>query len=275
MSNNNSILLIDPAFDPNRAPSCNLLIKIGLNSYSYAIIDKETDQVSAVFDEQECEDVAFSFAERLKTDSYLNLAYQQVKIATHTVNTIDIPSELYQEDSLMANTQFFADSTQADQLYTQSQSHFGFTTIFTLPKQFEQTTSNFTSEKKYQQNAGLLALAEAIADNALILDFTAGTFQALYLQNQQVVFQQNYEVAHAEEFNYYLLLMVKQLALNPATTHLYMSGIIHEGDDKHDCLLKYFHNRTFLSISNQLDQTILDDMPAHYYTSLLALDQCV
>jgi hypothetical protein len=274
MNNNNSILLIDPAFDPATASSCNLLVKVGLDSFSYAILNKETNQVSAVFDEQECENGAQKFAERLKTDSYLTLPYQEVKVAVHAQNAIAVPNDLYTKDSLNAHAQFFTEAPVGD-LYTQTQHHFGFTTIFSIPKTTNETLTSFTDGKKYSQHAGLLALAEKINDTTLLLDFSVGSFNALYIQNQQVVFQQCYEIDSQDEFNYYVLLMMNQLDINTKETNLYLTGIIHEGDDKYTCLLKYFSKADFIAASNDLDQQILDDMPSHYYSSLLALDQCV
>lgn len=272
--NNNSILLIDPKFDPASASACNLLVKIGLDSFSYAIVNKENKQVNAVFDEQECENGAQKFAERLKTDTYLKLPYQDVKLAIHTSNTIAIPNDLFNEEDLESHSQFFTEAHSGN-LYSQVQNHFGFTTIFTLPKATDNSLSAFTNGKKFEQNAGLLSLAEKLEETTLVLDFTVGSFNVLFVKNQQVIFQQCYEIENIEEFNYYILLIVNQLNINLQETTLNLSGIIHEGDEKYNCLLKYFSKADFIAISNNLNQEVLDDMPPHYYSSLLALNQCV
>ena len=107
MDNKNSILLIDPAFEPSTANNCSLLVKIGSKSFSYAIINSETNRVNAVYDEQECENVTSKFAERLKSDLYLSLPYQEVKIAINTPNAITVPDELFSEENLGANAQYF------------------------------------------------------------------------------------------------------------------------------------------------------------------------
>ncbi|RZL48182.1 MAG: DUF3822 family protein [Pedobacter sp.] len=271
MDNKNSILLIDPNFDPATAKDYTLLVKVGAKSFSYAIINKENKKVIAVFDEQECEDGAIKFAERLKTDSYLTLLYREVKVAVHTENSIAIPAELYNEDLLSANTQFFNGSVN-DNLYVNQQAHFGFNTIFAFPKNTDQTI-NFTEGTKYTENAGLLALAEKLNETALILDFAVNTVNVIYLNDEKIAFQHGYEIDHIYEFNYYLLLMINQLTIK-SSTKIYLAGIVHENDEKYNCLLKYFNQPEFLSVGNALDQQIVDDMPAHYYTSLLALNLC-
>lgn len=272
MNKSNSILLIDPSFDPAAAPNCTLLVKVGLDSFSYAIIDKETNAVSAVFDEQECKSGALKFAERLKTDSYLTLAYQDVKVAIHTPNMINIPNDLFREEELSAHAQFFA-TPHSENVYAHTQSYFGFTTIFSLPTPTEELLHNFKG-KKFQSTAGLLSLAEDKEETTLILDFTVTSFTALYLKNKQVIFQQCYEIENMEEFNYYLLLMVNQLQISTQDTKVHLSGIVHEGDETYNCIQKYFNHIEFISALKELNQQVLNDMPFHYYSSLLALDQC-
>ena len=272
MDNKNSILLIDPTFEPSNASNNTLLVKIGSKSFSYAIIDDENKKVNAVYDEQECEDGAKKLAERLKTDNYLTLPYQEVKIAIHTPNLIAIPNELYNEESLSANAQFFTES-HSNNLYVDEQVHFGFNTIFALPKSTDAALT-FTEGKRYQENAGLLNQAEQLSGPSLILDFAVGVVNVIYLNENKVVFQQGYEIDNSEEFNYYLLLMINQLSI-AKNSIVYLSGIVHENDENYNCLLKYFNSIAFLTVDNELDQQVLDDMPSHYYTSLLALHQCV
>ncbi|WP_199139086.1 DUF3822 family protein [Pedobacter sp. ASV12] len=273
MNSSNSILLIDPNFDPAKVSACNLLIKVGQDSFSYAIVNKETQQVNAVFDEQECENGLQKLSDRLKTDHYLTLPYQKVKVAVHTPNVIAVPNELYSEQLLANHTPYFIGS-HTGSLYQQAHSHFGFTTVFALSKTAEDTLNSFNLSQLFTLDAGLLALAQNIGETGLLIDFTASSFQVLYLKNKQVVFQQNYEIDNLDEFNYYLLLIINQLGIEPKETPLFLSGIVHEGDERYNCLAKYFAQLQFVNGQPELDQSILDDMPSHYYSNLLALDQC-
>jgi len=119
-------------------------------------------------------------------------------------------------------------------------------------------------------------LGSSLENTALLLDFTAGSFNMLLLKDRKMIFQNSFQIAHPEEFNYYLLLLIQELKLSPSGTTVLLSGIIHQDDGYYNCLSKYFGDLRFnLPPANQFDQTILDDMPAHYYSSLLALDLCV
>lgn len=275
MDNKNSILLVDPEFDLNTAADCDLLLKITPDSFSYAIIDKSNRQLKAVYDEQECENVPATLAHRLKNDIYLTLAFKDIKAAVYTLNTISIPNELFDPEQLNQYAKFFTEE-QSDNLYTRPFSTFGFTSIFTLRKFTEQTlAASLSNCKLYAQNAPVLALAARPDKTVLLLDFTAASFNALYTEGGRLIFQNFYQVDNAEEFNYYLLLIINQLKINTPATEVQLSGIIHTGDDRYQCIEKYFGTIIFnLPPAREIDHKILDDMPAHYYSSLLALDLC-
>lgn len=275
MNSKNSILLIDPDFDPNSATDCDLLLKVGPDSFSYAIIDKSCNQVKAVFDQQECEDAGAAFATKLKNDGYLGLPFKAVKIALYTENVIAIPDELYDPAQLNVYAKYFSEE-QSDTLYVQPVAGYGFTSIFNLSGFIENTLSaSLAASKRYDHSAPLLALAKGKGPGSLLLDFTAGSFHVTCLQEGQLVFQRYFQVDNPEEVNYYLLLVISQLKLSNTATTVHLSGIIHEDDHNYQCVSKYFNQIRFHEATgNETDSRILDDMPAHYYSSLLALDLC-
>ncbi len=276
MNNQNSILLIDPKFDPSTSVNCSLLVKLGIDSFSYAILNKELSKVVAVFDEQELVDAAKKLNDRIKTDVYLGLTFKEVKIAAYTENHIAIPNEFYKHVSVNLNTNFFPEA-QSGKVHTTTHSNFGFTSVFSFSSLTEELMSqSFEHSKKYQQSAALLKLAESSTDTAILIDFTVRSMNILVIIEKKVVFQKCYEIENVEEFNYYLLLIANQLSINLNNTSVYVSGIIGQEDKKYECLRKYCTTIHFLDfVDSNLDQQVLDDMPAHYYTTLLALDQCV
>jgi hypothetical protein len=272
----NSILLVDPEFDPSTAPDCNLLLKITSDSFSYAVIDKSSKQLKAVFDHQECEDVVTDLLAALKNDSYLRLPFGEIKVSVYTPNAIAVPDDLFDSEQLDNYANFFTE-TQSDILYTQPFARFGFTSVFNLEQFTEELLDTYlVNAARYEQNAPVLALGSPLAGISLVLDFTVGSFNALLVNDEKLIFQNSFQMENPEEFNYYLLLLIQELQINTADTHVLISGIIHEEDGYYLCLQKYFSDIRFnLPPAGDIDHTILDDMPAHYYSSLLALDLCV
>jgi hypothetical protein len=275
MNSKNSILLLDPDFDPNAVSRCVLLIRVTADSFSYAIIDKASNQLKAVYDQQECISPANDLAQRIKHDSYLSLPFQSIKVSLCTENSIAVPNDLFDAAKIHDYTQYFSEP-QSARLYVQPSSNFGFTTIFSLTEFLEETLGSLANGKRYDHSAPLLSLASGKKSTALLLDFTVGCVHATYLDGGQLVFQKYYQTDNPEEFNYYLLLIINQLKINTGGTEVYLSGIIHHDDSKYNCISKYFKSIQFSPAGHdEMDSRILDDMPAHYYSSLLALDQCV
>lgn len=272
----NSILLVDPEFDPHTAPDCNLLLKITGDSFSYAVIDKSSKQLKAVFDHQNCEDTVSELALALKNDSYLKLPFREIKVSVYTPNTIAVPNKFFNPQDLNSYANFFSEDASGI-LYTRPFARFGFTSVFNLEQFTEETLDTFLSNAaKCEQNAPVLAMAPTIEGISLVLDFTAGSFNALLLADDKVIFQNSFQIENPEEFNYYLLLLIQELKLAPSLTTVSISGIIHQEDGYYACLNKYFKLIHFnLPPADDIDHAILEDMPAHYYSTLLALDLCV
>jgi len=272
--NKNSILLIDPNFEPANSSNLNLLIKIGVDTFSYSIADEEKELIHAVYDEQECEDGVEKFKERLKTDAYLKLPYQSVKAAIYTPNLVFVPKALFDEQQIKLYTQFFVD-TDLQNIYVQSSEQKEFVCIFGISGATDKLlTTNWENVTLLPYDAGLLENAPATDDSNVIIDFTVGSFQLLYLKGKQLNFAQNYQFDGIDELTYYLLLIISQLGIHTKQTSLKVCGIIHKGDDQWNLLAQHFNRIDFLVVPTPFDTNILDDMPAHYYTSLLALQQC-
>lgn len=272
--NNKSILLINPEFDPKHSQKLEILVKIGADSFSYAIIDEAQKLIYAVYDEQECEDGYRKFNERLKVDSYLKLSYKDVKVAAHTQHIVFVPNELCDAESAGINKGYF-NTTGAENVYVQPCDQTAFTTIFSLPKAAEKVINErWPESRKLPATAGLQNLVTLFSKDTLVLDFTVKSFQALYLKQKQVIFQQSYEFEDVEELTYYLLLIINQLQIDTKNTAIKVCGIIHVDDEKWVRLKEYCEDLDFLTIDTGLNTNILEDMPKHYYTNLLSLYTC-
>ncbi|WP_432708093.1 DUF3822 family protein [Pedobacter sp.] len=275
MNTKNSLLLLDPEFDPHTAPACNLLLKITKDSFSYAIINQEHKELKAVFDEQECSNTLQTLKRLLKNDPYLSYPFATVKIAVNTDNCVTVPNKLFSSDAINSYTNFFS-SRESGKVHTRPNYHFDFTAVFNIDQGIENVLDqHFESAKKVDHQAPLLSLGARI-ENGLLFDFTALSFSLLQVNEGKLYFKNTFEIINAEEFNYYLLLLLQQLEPTVREMPVYLMGIVNSDDEKHLILKKYFKNIQFtLPQNDKLNYTILEDMPPYYYSNLLAIDLCV
>lgn len=265
---NNSLLLVDQNFKAATSVNCHLLLKITNDSFSYAIIDKNSEQINVIFDMQGCKNVEKDLKSAFETDSNLSQKYSAIKAAVHTSNFVFIPNEWFDADNLSVYAKFLGSDGK---IYTKYNEELGFNTIFSLNETFEQKLPENTV--LFPQSSPLLALFSQFSSDALLIDFTASSFNVLFVKDKKVSFQNHFESETAEEFNYFLLLIIEQLSLNESLP-IYLQGIINEDDDYYNTLLKYFNNLYFFLPAIKQNSELLADMPKHYFSGLLALDLC-
>nr|WP_199158933.1 DUF3822 family protein [Pedobacter sp. ASV2] len=265
---NNSLLLVDPNFKADASVNCHLLLKITNDSFSYAVVNKNDEQINLVFDKQACTDIEQDLKLAFENDRYLSLNYAAIKVAVHTSNFIFVPNEWFDADNLAVYSKYLG---LDGKVYTRHNKDLGFNTFFSLDEKFE----NYLPKDAalFAQSEPLLALSGHLTDEALLIDFTAFSFNVLYIRDKKINFQNHYQSETAEEFNYFLLLIIEQLNLNDAVP-VYLAGIINEDDDLYNCLLKYFNQLYFFLPAGNKNSELLADMPKHYFSGLLALDLC-
>lgn len=263
----NSLLLVDPGFKADASANCHLLLKITNDSISYAIINKDSDEINVIFDKQGCEDIEQDLKNIFETASHLSLPYRAIKAAIHTTNFIFIPDEWFDAGNLAVYSNFMHTEGK---IHIKHHSNLGFNTLFSLDLGIEEKLPESTIF--YPQSSPLLALSSHLSADALLIDFTASSFNILLMKDNKINFQNHYQSETAEEFNYFLLLIIEQLGLDESI-NIYLQGIINEDDDYYNTLLKYFNNLYFFLPAGK-NSELLADMPQHYFSGLLALDLC-
>ncbi|UKT66064.1 DUF3822 family protein [Pedobacter mucosus] len=265
---NNSLLLVDPDYKVNSSANCHLLLKITNDSFSYAVIEKNSDRIKIIFDKQCCENIEQELKRAFEKDQNLSQNYQTIKAAVHTSNFLFIPDEWFAEKNLSVYAKYLG---AENKIYNKPHTKFGFNTLFTLEANIEDKLPEQTV--LFPQSEPLLALFDQVANDSILIDFTAKSFNILYILDKKVNFQNHYQAETAEEFNYFLLLIIDQLNLNDSIP-VYLQGIINEDDEYYNCLLKYFNNLHFFLPTGKHHSELLADMPKHYFSGLLALDLC-
>jgi hypothetical protein len=277
MNNKNSILLEDPGFDPVAALNCNLLLKITADSFSYAILNTTKEKIEVVYDCQDFQPTANNLSSTILSDPYLSLLFNRVKIGSYTTNTIAVPEAIYNPNVVEPYFKYFTDLEHySDSVYTANYSGQDFKSLFLLPNAVESAIKTHWREAhSFEQTASLLAINQAAERQQFYIDFTAGSFHAMLLHEGKMIFQNVFQIENPEEFHYYLLLVLKQLKISTTDTKVLASGILNEGDEQHSILMKYFPRVDLCTPGEStLNNSILEDMPPHYYTSLLALNLC-
>ncbi|RZL18282.1 MAG: DUF3822 family protein, partial [Pedobacter sp.] len=180
---NNSLLLIDPNFKIAESINCHLLLKITNDSFSYAVVNKERGQVNVIFDKQHSGDIEQDLKVAFETDAHLTQKYGAIKAAVYTSNFIFVPHEWFDADNQSVYSKFLGSEGK---FYTQHHTELGFNTLFSISEKVEDKLPKGT--QFYPQSSPLFALFGNLSGDALLIDFTASTFNVLFVKDKKINF---------------------------------------------------------------------------------------
>ncbi len=266
------------------ATKCNLLVHIGSDTLRYAIVDSVRDEVKvlAEYDNGKTASVTDlvkaieSLPESTKQFKY---SFNKVKVSYDTFNYTFIPAELYAQDDVEVYAKFISIEDNAEVLVTNvrtadlknvstidSRLHQSISRIFHNPKIFNQASSFLEGTKK---NLG------RDQESALFIDFSDGQFQVVYFKKSKLEFYNTFEFTNPDEFNYYLLFIIKSLSLKTEKTQATISGMITGTDEVYKRIQKYFATVSFADSRSLLKYPEgFEEVSQHTYFSLIALDLC-
>jgi hypothetical protein len=275
--NTPKIHLTEQNFQSQHSGKCNLLIRISNQRLSYAIVDQGNDQLKVLFDSPVKKDPD-AIKILMQQDHFLKFHFHKIKISVETSKFTFIPKEVYAEPDVDSYALFIHPGTQSDVLVKDIRSakvknivaidkHLKefLTVFFTRPNIFNQANPLIESALKVYRNA----------NTTLLLQFNAGSFEALILENSCFKYYNLFSIDSPDELNYFLLAIIQELELKNTETQTVLCGDISEHDESYRRVQKYFSNISFAD-SNKLirHSEIFNEVPAHQFFSLIGLNIC-
>jgi len=280
---NDPIHLTDKHFNPENTGNCHLLIHLAEQSYSYAIIDKEEDRPGILVKKRFSEHArSLSAGERLEIllaeNAYLKHRFRKVKVSIETKSFTFIPKDLYSGDDLAQYSKFIGSPPEA-RVLSSAISFYGIVNVCGIDADLaDQLQTQFHEPLVLSQvNPFMAGISKLISNGrpaGLFLNFNAGNFEAAVIKDGTLEFYNIFEIASADEFNYFLLNLISQFDTDrsmPVT----LSGEVQEEDEYFKRLIKYFDNISFTdSGMTGGGSELFDRIPPHVFFSLLSLDLC-
>ncbi|MGY3052178.1 hypothetical protein ACVWYG_000365 [Pedobacter sp. UYEF25] len=264
----NSLLLADTDFASQPSNGCHLLLKISEDGFSYAILDQEQNVPKVLFSIEQSDLLLSKISKIFNSDRFLSLNFASVKAAVQTSNFLFIPEDLY-EEKYIDNYKHFLN--YPDEIKKCHHKNLSLVTLLGLQPELKSLLPEKTVF--FPILSPLWICLNASLDPCFLVDFGARSVSFLYQKSGTLLFQNSFAVSNIEEFNYFLLLLMQELNL-VETIPVLIQGLADEHDDYTNCLKKYFLE-VRLNIPNNLAYNQLtDQMPTHYFNTLLAIHLC-
>ena len=280
---NSPIHLTDEEFNLDSSGDRHLLIHIADQSYSCAIIDKERSRLGVVVKKKFGQQAgSMNSSEKLEIilsdNGYLKQDFQSVKISVETTAFTFVPEELYSDDDLPQYTKFMGASPDSVVLSSNIRPY-GIANICAIDAAFgSKLRSVFRDPLIVSQAnpfiAGIYSRIISGNPSGLFLNCCTDRFEAAVVQSGTLEFYNIFRTRTTDEFNYYLLSLISQLALDRSMA-VTLSGEIQQEDENFMRLSKYFDNISFSDsriMRNGSD--VFKRLPSHEFFSLMSLDLC-
>lgn len=257
-----SILIVDQDFNNNQSSDYNLVLKLSEDGISYLLSHKKDAHIAVLFDQGFSHNLQNSLEELLAADPLLSKNYNSVKCVVGTQDFNFIPQDFAQIQIHPALCSMHD--------WVSSHSLQKFTTTFSFPQEIQQLLPKDSQVLPHSEL--LQALAAKHQQDGLYLNFNSRSADVLWQTQGQIQFQNTFNLNKPSDLEYYLLLLKQELKLAD-NTPLQLSGFIDQGDAYSDILHKLFKEVYWLKPHESLRKAmVLEQMPAHYYVGLLALN---
>jgi hypothetical protein len=277
--------LIDNTLQSQTAAKCDLLIHIGTRTLKYAVIDNLRDEIKAVA-EYELTDIKslndlIVALDRLRENKIeFKYPFNKIKVSFDSYKYTFIPEELFEAENEHDYSKFI-NPAASDLILTNRIKSANIRNIFAIDANFNAALIRiFNNPRIYNQASpfiqGIKKTNPYKNNNCLFIDLQTDHIEIAYLKNSEFILYNLIECVNADEFNYFLLNIIKELDLDLTDTKLILSGqIALEDDENYKRILKYFKDPEFA------DSTLFFRLPdlfkklnPYTYFSLFGLNEC-
>ncbi len=270
MNQQQSFLFIDPDFHQEKANQYELTIRIGPEQWSYLVCDKERKAL-VLADELTCHPETALEQALQQEGQLLHLAYSKVRIVVVGASVVTLPDELHSDSALEIQRNWLGAGEQ--RMYQNRVNDESLHYFFTLPPDLEKLLTTHFPEAVHLSYPRMALEIAGLQKEDVIFDFSLKTVHISIFHKQQVLFQKQFDLADAEELNYYLHLLTHQFGISFKEKTARIAGIIHENDAFYTTLQDHFSQMELLPVETE-PETIFTHMPLHYYKTLMVASTC-
>ncbi|HEY0896376.1 MAG TPA: DUF3822 family protein [Sphingobacteriaceae bacterium] len=261
------------------AEKTTLLIHFGISSASFCMLDSRGGQVVAVGETAMEGQSPASLEKLISVWDFLTYSYEETRISVDIFHFTFIPlihyNHVYLADYAKFAKQGPDESARAERIPTA-----GLANVYAMNRQFEDSLNlHLRNPKIFTQISPFLNGARRISQSSvrwnIFINVKPGAFEIAVIREDGLQYYNIFRFANPEEFNYFVLLVVRNFQPGSESTFLTISGCIEENDILFAILRKYF-DRVLLAPAEMiynLPVPLRNQLPYRYY-SLFSLQLC-
>lgn len=277
------INVVDESFDLKRASEYHLSIQVGLDGFSFCILDVQRKKY-IVFRHIPLIVGKLQFlARKMETifeqEDKLNASYQSVSIAYSTNKATLVPKEFSNPVQFEKVAGFTNELSRTEDVRADDIPGFNYQLVYSFPKELMTVFNRkFTDFQFRHKSIALIETTQNQRDekkNTLLINFEKKYIRIIALKGSQISLYNSFYFKNESDFLYYTLNVCHNLQLDAERDEILIGGYV-AGDSAYiRQLKKYIGNVQFLKPSADYSYgNIFDKAQKHQFISLLNSYTC-
>ncbi|MFU8842292.1 MAG: DUF3822 family protein [Bacteroidales bacterium] len=276
----------DESLTEDLTGACSLSIQFSFESICFSIFYSPLNKYLAI------ESVDFgkflspessigTFSTYIRNHPWLRLPYSEIRIFYEAVKTTLVPSPLFLEDHKENFAQFNFASDINHQVLSDKIRNLDAYIVYEVHKAFSDLWADFFPAHTLNCHAGrLIDLVMLMNKNSpfqkrVFINVRKSYVDIAVHEGNKLLFFNSFAFRTREDFIYYVIFVMEQLAIHPEETEWMLSGFIDRDTPMFDILYKYVKNIRFLSGSDAFKYSYhFDEIPEHYFFNLINSRLC-
>jgi hypothetical protein len=274
----------DESFDIKLASEYHLSIQIGLDGFSFCILDTRRNKY-VVFQHIPLIVGKIQFLSRkieaiFDHEEKLNASFKSVSITYSTNKATLIPKEYSGSASFIKIASVTNDTSRNEDMDTNEIPGFGYLLAYSYPKEMMALLNKkYTDFRFCHKSIPLIALAvdqRTEKKNTLLINFEKKYIRMIALKDMQIDLYNSFYFKNESDFLYYALYIWQGLQFDPERDEILIGGYVADDSNFIRQLKKYIGNVRFLNPSADFNYgNTFEKIQKHQFVSLLNTYPCV
>ncbi|MBI4647342.1 MAG: DUF3822 family protein [Bacteroidia bacterium] len=282
----NNISLIDETLDINLTLTYHLSIQIGLNGFSYCILDSVRNKFIVLKHFPFNEDIQTvqlpgKYKDIIERDELLKKTYKSVRLIYLAQKAILVPFPLFNKENIRDFFSFNHPLTGSEAIFYNKLGNTGAYNIFTIPDELAKETNALFAKVKYYQQATpilenlMITYKNKTEQKKVFVHVNPHFFDISVIAPPSLLLYNTFLYKNEKDFIYFIMYIFEQLKLSPEKTELILSGNIEKKNAYYNILKKFIREVKFEKLNDNFTYSYtFYDIPAHCFVNLINIHTC-
>jgi hypothetical protein len=277
--------IIEDSFAEKDASKYNLSILIGMDRFSYAVLDDE-NHLLALKSYLISADLTVSkklhpaLQEIFMEDETLKLPFHKTTVAFINNKCTFVPNKFYQPEEVDTYLSKQVHSIETDQIFVDDVEMMKAKNVYAFDQEVYFLIKGYLSNVRFMHNStsvlqGFFSNQNSTSGKKVYVNVKGDHLQIALLDNQELVFSNSFAFQNEQDFIYHVMLVFSQFNLSAESNSVILSGQITKDSKIYRMLFRYINKIQFSEAPSAIQLGgNYQGTPTHFFFDLFSLGLC-